>query len=185
MKSEWNGIDRRTSLRIAAETLVANLSPDTTARPVEALMHELIVHKIELEMQYDELRRTQNAQEEALDRYRDLYEFAPVGYLTISPESLISEINLTGCELLGVARHALVNRHFSTFVASPDRDLWHRQFIKLLVNAEGERQAFDLQMTKADGTVFSAHLDCVCKKTQDTAPILLVALTDIGNINRP
>jgi len=105
MKSKWDGIERRKSLRAAAEALVANLSPKPmTARPIEALMHELIVHQDRIEMQNEELRRNHIALEEARDRYMDLYEFAPVGYLTITPEGLISEINVTGSELLGVVR---------------------------------------------------------------------------------
>lgn len=184
MKSKWDGIERRKSLRAAAEALVANLSPKPmTARPIEALMHELIVHKIELEMQNEELRRTHIALEEARDRYMDLYEFAPVGYLTITPEGLISEINVTGSELLAVVRNTAINRRFSTFVSPEDSDTWHRQFISLMEHAIGQKQSFSLKMTRADGTMFYAHLDCLYRETQDTPPILRVAMTDNGDIN--
>ena len=112
---------------------MGSLSPDEkTANPAEILLHELLVHKVELEMQNEELRRAYNALEEARDRYIDLYEFAPVGYITINREGLISEINLTGSALLGVDRTKLINRRFSKFVAPQDRDLWHRLFMNMM-----------------------------------------------------
>jgi PAS domain S-box-containing protein len=184
MVSKWNGIERRKSLRTAAESLVASLSPEAmNAQPVEALVHELIVHKIELEMQNEELRNTHAALEEALERYRDLYEFAPIAYLTITSEGVINDINRIGTELLGVNSHAAINRRFATFIAPEDRGLWHRQVVNLMECAKGEQHAFDLKMTRADGTVFLAHLDCLCRKMQNTPPILRVAVIDKSNIN--
>ncbi len=183
MKKKWDGIERRKSLRATAEALAANFAPGPNAQPVETLLHELMIHKIELEMQNDELRRTHAALEDALDRYRDLYKFAPVGYLTIDPEGLVNEINLTGSELLGVTPNAAIQHQFSTFVASQDRDAWQRQFITLKEYANGQKQSFGLKMTRPDGTAFYAHLDCLYRKAPDTPPILRVVLTDNGDIN--
>ncbi|MGZ5000426.1 MAG: PAS domain-containing protein [Methylomonas sp.] len=184
MKSKWHGIEQRKSLRAAAESLVTNFLPDPmTTEPAEALLHELLVHKIELEMQNEELRKTHAALEDALEKYVDLYEFAPVGYLTINPEGLISEINLTGAKLLGMARDEPINRRFATFVASRDRDIWHRRFINLMNEGKDEKQVFDLNMTRADGAVVYAHLDCLRRETEHTSPILRVALTNNGDIH--
>jgi PAS domain S-box-containing protein len=184
MASKWNGIERRNSLRTAAESLVASLSPEAmNAQPVEALVHELIVHKIELEMQNEELRSTHAALEEALERYRDLYEFAPIAYFAIDPEGLISDINRTGTVLLGVTSHTAINRRFATFVARGDRDLWGRQFVNLMEYVTGEQHAFDMKMTRADGSEFRAHLDCLCRKILDAPPILRVAVTACGNMD--
>ncbi len=82
--------------RVASATHV-----DTPTRSAEALLHELHVHQIELEMQNEELRRVQIELEAARDRYRDLYDFAPVGYLTLTREGLITEINRAGATMLG------------------------------------------------------------------------------------
>ena len=75
-------------------------------------MHELQVHQIELEMQNEELRRAHVSMEEARDRYADLYEFAPLGYITIDREARIAEMNLTAAALLDADRGEIVNRRF-------------------------------------------------------------------------
>jgi PAS domain S-box-containing protein len=182
MNQKWDGIERRISLRAEAEAMVGSLSPAETAQPAEILLHELLVHKVQLEMQNEELRRAYSALEEARDRYIDLYEFAPVGYITINREGLISEINLTGSALLGVERIKLINRRFSKFVASQDRDLWHRLFMNMMEHGNNEKQEFSLEMTRADGSQFYAHFDCLRRETLDTPPMLRVALTNISKL---
>ena len=84
----------------------ASRSPEAT----EQVLHELEVHQIELEMQNDELRRTQSELEAARARYFDLYDLAPVGYVTLSETGLILEANLTAAQMLGVDRRALVKQ---------------------------------------------------------------------------
>jgi PAS domain S-box-containing protein len=182
MNQKWDGIERRISLRAEAEAMVGSLSPAEAAQPAEILLHELLVHKVELEMQNEELRRAYTALEEARDRYIDLYEFAPVAYITINREGLISEINLTGCALLGVDRIKLIKRRFSKFVAPQDRDLWHRLFMSMMQHPTGEKQEFSLEMVRADGPLFYAHFDCLRRETLDTPPMLRVALTDISKL---
>ena len=95
-------------------------APDPGLPPAD-LLHELQVHQIELEMQNEELRRSQVALEAARDRYQDLYDFAPVGYLTVGASGLIEEVNLTGASLLGAERNKLIGRPFVAFVAPDDR----------------------------------------------------------------
>lgn len=93
-----------------------------------ALVHELQVHQIELEMQNEELKRATLETEGALTKYSDLYDFAPIGLFTIDQLGLIREANLMGAKLLGVERRNLVKRHFRLFVAPKDRpsfdDFW-------------------------------------------------------------
>jgi len=87
----------------------------------QRLVHELQVHQIELEMQNDELRKSRAEVEAGLERYTELYDFAPVGYLTLSRDGAIRQVNLTGASLLGVERARLPGRRFGVLVAAPDR----------------------------------------------------------------
>lgn len=125
MSKMWNGIERRDAARLRedAEAQLAGTTPaKVPARPVEELLHELQVQHIELEMQAEQLRSSQVAMEESRDRYVSLYDFAPVGYLTLTDAGLIAEVNLTGAALLGAERKQLLQRRFAQFVAPEDRD---------------------------------------------------------------
>ncbi|CAA7617951.1 Signal transduction histidine kinase [Candidatus Terasakiella magnetica] len=142
----------------------------------ERLLHELRVHQAELEMQNDELRQTQLALEESRDRYVDLYEFAPVGYLILSNAGLITEINLTGAALLGTERTKVISRRFDGFVAVADHDRWHRQLVHALHHPG--RHECELTLLRGDGSKFAGHLDCL-QQGLEAAPVLRIALADI------
>ena len=94
----------------------------TTPSPEERLrfVHELEVHQIELEMQQEELARTRVELQDNLTRYTELYDFAPVGYLTLGHDSKIQQANLTATKLLGIDRSRLVGMHFKHFVLPED-----------------------------------------------------------------
>jgi PAS domain S-box-containing protein len=182
-KPDW--IERRQSTRRKAEQLLAGLSSaEMAVQPTEVLVHELLVHKVELEMQIEELRRAQVAMEESRDRYVDLYDFASVGYITVSREGMISEINLTGAAMLGVERKQLLNNRFSRFVSPPDTDRWHRHFMGLMKQANNDAQAFALEIQRADAVTFPAYLDCSRRNSPDTPATLRLTVVDIGKIRR-
>src|SRR5690242_10337676 len=114
-------------LRRQAEAEFAHARPARPpARSAEELLHDLQVHQIELEMQNEALRQSQIALEESRDAYADLYDFAPVGYATLTPRGSISKINLTGAAQLRVPRERLLRKRFASFVAAEDQDWWHR-----------------------------------------------------------
>jgi len=142
----------------------------------DAILHELQVHQIELEMQNEALRQSQIQLEESRDRYLDLYDFAPIGYLTLSNEGLIAEINLTGAALLGEVRGRLINRRFARFVMAGDHDRWHQHFMR--TRQQGGKQSCEMDLQRADGTVFNARLDCL-PRTEGASSPMRVALADI------
>jgi len=144
------------------------------------LIHELKVHQIELQMQNDELRKSHIALEESRDRYVDLFEFAPVCYITVGREAMISDINLTGSMLLGVDRSKLINRRLSKYVAPQDRDRWNSLFMNMMVQDEFEKQAFDLAMIRGDGSAFFARFDCLRRELVEQNPVLRIGVTDIS-----
>lgn len=169
-------------LRDAAEAKLARTRPNadattTPTRSAESLVHELQVHQIELEMQNESLRQAQVELEASRDRYADLYEFAPIGYLTLSREARIEAINLTGATLLGEARSKLLNRPFAHFVAIDDQDQWQQYFRQAL--GRGGKQTGELKLRRHDGTLFAAGLDGLCSETGTEKPTLRIALTDI------
>jgi PAS domain-containing protein len=95
--------------------------PARTEAEAQRLVHELQVHQVELEMQNDELRQSQAEVEAGLERYTELYDFAPVGYFTLGRDGAIRQVNLTGARLLGVDRAQVMGRRFGVFVSAPDR----------------------------------------------------------------
>lgn len=99
-------IRRRAEERLKELEPGAPVPPEDTAR----LLHELQVHQIELELQNEELREAQARAEEVLEKYIDLYDFAPLGYFTVDEEGIVREANLTGAQLAGAERSRLIGR---------------------------------------------------------------------------
>lgn len=183
MMQKMIGVERRKSRRRTAEALVADVAPkESAAQPAQLLMHELLVHKVELEMQNEELRQAHVALEEARDRYLDLYEFAPLGYITVNREGMVSEANMTGAALLGIDRSKLISCRFSKLVATHDRDRWHRFFMNMMEHVEVRKKTLNLEMIRADESTFYAHLDCLRLEPMDAPPVLRLALIDISKL---
>ena len=151
---------------------------ETPGRSPEALLHELHEHQIELEMQNESLRQAQIALEESREHYMHLYEFAPVGYLTLSDAGLITQINLTGATMLGVERKKLINHRPDAFIVATDRERWQGHFVSVM--ADRGRRNFDLTFKHPDGSVSDVHLDCLHLDNGDARPTLRVTLTDIS-----
>jgi PAS domain S-box-containing protein len=174
------------SLRVAAEEQFARTQkrfPDMTAHTAEELIHELQVHQIELETQAEELRRAQLALEESRDKYLDLYEFAPLGYLTLSDKALIEEVNLTGTILLGVERSKLVNARFRKFIDPEYLDPWDRYFMNVL--NQGQKQSCPIIIKRGDGSTFPARLESILtSKKSNRDPKVRVVISDITHIRQ-
>ena len=139
--------------------------------------HDRRLLQTELEMQNEELRRAHLALEESRDRYVDLYEFAPIGYLTLTREGLIAEVNLTGAALLGMDRKKLLKRRLDSFVTAEDKDRWQSHYLNALRRVG--RKVCELLIQRSDGTFFHAQLDCQRTKSDD-ASMMRIALTDIS-----
>jgi len=114
-----------TRLRARAGQNGNGAGPGRSAADNQQLLHELQVYQIELEMQNEELRKARDEMEAGMDKYSELYDFAPVGYLTLDRDGAISEANLTVASLLAVSRSSLVKQRLVFFLAPPDRPLYH------------------------------------------------------------
>ncbi|MDO9226373.1 MAG: histidine kinase [Pseudomonadota bacterium] len=110
--------------RVAALPCAPNLTAEDC--PAERLRIALSTHQVELEAQNQELRESQLRTEEARDRYSDLYDFAPVGYVTLDPRGCVREINLTGAAMLGEARKQLIGMTLLPWLNPECRGIFQR-----------------------------------------------------------
>ncbi len=125
-----------------------------------------------------EHRQAQIDLEVSRDRYLDLYDFAPVGYLTLTEEGLISQLNLTGAAMLGEERPALMNMPFARFVPPEEADHWRQHFLVALYH--GNNLRLELTLKGAQGQRCPVQLDCTRVTSESAAPMVRVTLTDIS-----
>lgn len=150
--------------------------PETLSR--QALVHELEVHQVELEQQNEELRAAQQDLAVARDRYVDLFDHAPVGYLTLDRDGRVTEANLTAATELGVARDAMLGGPFQQFIAPADCDRWQRLQALMLRRADPKR--IELRLRRHDGRPFHAQLDCLRVRNPGGRVQLRVTITDVS-----
>jgi len=186
MNDNGSGCERDQTLRMRAEERAmgmgapepASMGPEETRR----LLHELRVHQIELEMQNEELRRAQEELEASRARYVDLYDFAPVGYFTLSHKSLIVEVNLTAAALLGVVRSSLLKQPLTRFILPEDQDIYYRH--RQILFETGAPQVCEMRLLRPDSPPFWAHLEAAVAQDAEGAPICRCAMSDIAQQKR-
>ena len=172
-------------MRTSAEKKIAGFSsinPVPNGQSDEELVHELQVHHIELEMQADELKRAQLTLAESRDQYLDLYEFAPIGYLTLTDKALISRANLTTAGLLGIERSKLINGRFRRWIVPENLEKWDRYFSDLL-QSENKLTAM-LMLKRGDGSTFPARLESIRMNGSSEGQLIRVAISDISDIRK-
>jgi PAS domain S-box-containing protein len=141
----------------------------------QALLHELRVHQLELEMQNEELRTARVDTEIALARYTELFDFAPVAYATINSGHEILNINHAGALLLGSARSTLCGRNFEALV-----ELDHQasfRSLSLAAEESGIKQTAEVELRRERSRPFPVRLSVIALPRAETN--LLVAFEDI------
>lgn len=170
MENGHEKIDRST-LRARAERQLKDVPADTddmegmSAGAMMKRINALCVRQSALKMQNQELRRIQGALEAARDRFSNLYDHAPVGYLTANEKGTIQEANLTFAELMGMPRSAFVGRPFSRFIQREDQDVYYLRHKYLLES--GTAQSYRLRLVRNDGSEFYANLQCMLVSQSD------------------
>ena len=170
--------------RISTEERLANLhrraEQKTSLLPAEAeaLIHDLQVHQIELEMQNEELHRTQEQLNETLAKYADLYDFAPIGYMTLDDGGLIMETNLTFSNQMDNERIRLINTPLWLHTTKEDRDLLSAHIA--LVFATDDQQRCEIRLEKQDGMIFYAQLDTIPGPNTVGRRLCRTSVTDIS-----
>ena len=152
-KKKIKPIDKK-ELRRQAEELSKDINEEEKPYHIEKtdtqhLLHELQVHQIELEMQNEQLREAQLEIEETLEKYEDLYNFAPIGYFTIDQKGLVLQLNLTGAQMLGSNRSQVKNRRLADFIVEEKR----LEFFEII------KKIFDNQIVKSYESVIKLKED--------------------------
>ncbi|PIW51579.1 MAG: hypothetical protein COW18_00265 [Zetaproteobacteria bacterium CG12_big_fil_rev_8_21_14_0_65_54_13] len=169
-------------LRQRAEERLARMEASAQieqAHDMQALIHELRTHQLELEMQNEELCRAELALTASRDRFADLYDFAPVGYVSVNDKGLILQANMTLAGMLGVDRKGLLKQPFSTFVVSDDQAIYYMH--RKAVVAAGQRQSAVLRLHKAAGQPFWIRLESLpCQQPDASGESLRMVISDIS-----
>ena len=154
---------------------LSGMSPEDMA----CLIHELRVHQVELKVQNEELRRIQNELEKTRDCYSHLYDFAPVGYLSVNENGWIQEANLTAANMLGVERSFIKGKLFSRFIEKDFQDIFYLHRQKLFETKLP--QICELKLKKNQNGPFDVRLESIFVKDDEAAAAQLrIALIDIS-----
>ena len=179
-----SSIDTLRTLRQQAEDIISGQVAVATAKlkalspaVVLKLMQELQVHQIELEMQNEELRKTQLELELSRERYFDLYDLAPICYCTTNELGVILEANLATSELLGEVRSKLVGLNLSRYINKECQDDYYH--CRRLLYASGNRHGCELRLANPHGEVLWIYLTLTAAKDKLSEMVHRVVLTDI------
>jgi len=148
------------------------VAPSTEAR---RLLHELQVHQAELEAQNVELRETQQRLEESRDLYAELYDFAPVGYVTFNDRGHIGQINLTGAAMLGAERKHLADNPFTVYLVREHIQSFSR-YLRQVFDS-GERLSHVTKIRRRDGTVLDVRLESVIAGEPSVCRSIMIDIT--------
>ena len=147
------------NLRERAKQRLHNKEPAKALSEKETsdIIEELGIHQEELNIQNEELQRTQVELEAARAKYFELYDFAPVGYITLTPELIIKESNLTASNMLGIDRKKLLDKGLSSFVSSGSQDTLYFHY---RLAAKGmERRTDTVLVRRKDGSELQVQLE--------------------------
>jgi len=138
---------------------------------VRRLLHELRVHQMELEIQNEDLRESHVDLAQSRDRYSDLYEFAPVGYLTLDRHGVIRQANLTAASMLGVDRQNLLRVSLASFVSEASQDDLHRHRRSVIAGGDSQsgvtKQTCEIEMQRSDGSPLVIRLESLSCRNED------------------
>ena len=150
---------------------------DLSPEALRTSLHELSVHKIELEMQREELLRAQEKLSASRSHYFDLYDLAPVGYVTTSERGLTLKANHTAASLLGATRADLEELPIFRFIHREDQDIYYMMQKQLMKTREP--QARELRMVRPDGTAIWTNLQAAISQDEGGEPTCRFTFNDI------
>lgn len=145
-------------------------TPDSAGEALK-LLHELQTHQVELDLQYGQLEANEQELVQERDRYKTLFDFAPTGYFTLGLDGRVTEANLAGAELLGVARDSLVGHTVTSFLAPESRPTV-ADLLKELAAGRGHASC-EVRCADGGGGLRPFHLAAALSASGDT--VLMIA----------
>ncbi|MEI7795698.1 MAG: PAS domain-containing protein [Methylococcaceae bacterium] len=162
-----------------AEKMITKFDDTLENYHFDELTLELEVHRIELEIQNENLRLAEEELEKSRTRYAMLYDIAPVSYITLNIEGFITEINFASLFLFGVERDELMAKSFADFVATESVESWNNYFTEIKENTS--KKQCNLILKRADNVLFPAHLHGIFSESyKQTASCVRLAIIDIS-----
>jgi len=147
----------------------------------QRILHELEVHQVELELTNHELKKARDDAEEMLEKYAELYDYAPIGYLTLDSEGTIHELNLAAAAMLGKDRANLRLRNFHLFLETHSK-ISFRLFLEKLFMNPGSASC-DLELTSASGHSIFTHADAAITGNTQFCRIILSDVSERRSID--
>jgi len=175
-KSSMDALVVRRRAEEQYEVLEKEDSTPYTDPKIYQLIQELKIHQIELEMQNEELRNTKLDVEAGLERYTDLYDFAPIAYFTLDREGIIRQLNLAGAKLLGIPRSRLINRHLGILVSHETRPLFSA-FLARVFNSHSKETA-EVVLTSKTGNKIHVHMDAIISGDERDCRVTAIDVTE-------
>lgn len=175
-------------LRTKAEELARNISAEDIEKmstwDVKHLIQELQVHQVELEMQNEQIISSAAELEISRNKYADLYDSAPVGYMTLDKKGgSIIDLNLAMTVLFGIKKNSLINRHFAQFVPAESKDEFYR-FFKNIFDVQ-HKQMCELHITPKTGEPLFVRLEGIeIENSVKNARNCQIAVIDIDGRRR-
>lgn len=173
-------------LRKQAEARLLNRSAESdlplSIEDAHRLVHELEVHQVELEMQNEELRQTRDAMDVTLEKYTDLFDFAPVGYFTLNRSGEILVLNLSGSILLGVERSQLIGRNFVRFITTEDQS-YISDFIDNIFTTR-KKLTCETRLTRQSNSPLTIHISAIADSSGSECRITVTDITALKNAEK-
>ncbi|MDI1306951.1 MAG: PAS domain S-box protein [bacterium] len=153
--------------------LDSNLSEADTLK----LIHEFEVHQIELEMQNEELILAKEQAEVAIEKYTDLYDFAPSGYFTLTKTGKITTLNLTGSQMLGKDRSRLIGSQFGFFVSNDTKPVFNL-FLENVFNST-VKECCEIKLLLGSTCITDVYLTGIVTEDRELALISVADITQL------
>ncbi|MDO9308115.1 MAG: ATP-binding protein [Deltaproteobacteria bacterium] len=166
---------RRAEVRLRAKSIKSNSSG--TEESTQRLVHELEVHQIELEMQNAELCQARDDVEKTLEKYTDLFDFAPVGYCNLTSDGIVLLANLTTASLLGVERSRLLGRRFEQFVMDGYR-LIFTGFLEKVFASRGNKESCEVALSTEGNSSLIAHVEAFACMSGQECRLAIINITE-------